>query len=63
MKKKMVALLNKFTVFCLSNFVGYFLKFKFILFYDRVVYCFTGIFLILLSYPIYISKVGDHSRG
>ena len=40
--EKMVALLNKFTVLCLSfNFVVYFLKLKLILFYNCVIYDYT----------------------
>ena len=36
---KMVAILSKFTVLCLSSdFVAYFLKLKLILFYNRVIY-------------------------
>ena len=52
-KKKMVAILSKFTVLCLSSyFVVYFLKSKLILFYNRVVYHYTRIFLILLPHPV-----------
>ena len=54
-KKKMVAILSKFTVLCLSSyFVVYFSKSKLIVFYKRVVYYYSRIFLILLPNPAYI---------
>ena len=50
--KKMVAILNKFTFLCPSSyFVVYFFKSKLILSYNRVIYHYTRIFLILLSAP------------
>ena len=53
--KKMVAILSKFTVLCLSSsFVVDSLKLDLILFYNKVVYYYTRIFLILLLHPIYI---------
>ena len=54
----MVALLSKFTVLCLSSyFVVYLLKLKLILFYNRVVYHYTRIFLIFLLHPVYIKHL------
>ena len=51
--KKMLAILSKFTVLCLSRyFVVYLLKSKLILFYNRVVYYYIRIFQILLPHPI-----------
>ena len=51
--KKMAAILSKFTVLCLfSYFLVYFLKSKLILFYNRVIYYYTRIFLILPRYPV-----------
>ena len=47
----MVAILSTFTILCLSSyFVVYFFKSKLILFFNRVVYYFTWIFLILLPH-------------
>ena len=55
-EKKMVAILSKFIVSCLTSyFVVYFLKLELILFYYRMVYYYTRIFLILLPYPVYLS--------
>ena len=52
---KVVAILSKFTVLCLSSyFVVYFFKLKFIWFYNRFIYYYTRIFLILLPHPVYI---------
>ena len=52
--EKMVIILNKFTVFCLSSyFVVYFLKLELILFNKRVIYYYTRIFPILLLHPAY----------
>ena len=48
-KKKMEAILNKFTVLYLSSYVVYFFKLELILFYNRVVYYYSKIFLILLA--------------
>ena len=51
--EKIVAILSKFTILCLfSYFVVYFSKLKLILFYNRVVYYYTRIFLNLLPYPV-----------
>ena len=53
--EKMVALLSKIAVLCLSSyFVVYFLKLKLILFYNWVSYYYTSIFLILLPHPLVI---------
>ena len=53
-EKKMVAILSKFTVLCLSSyFVVNFLKLKFILFYNRVIY-YARISLILLPHPVQV---------
>ena len=53
--EKMVAILSKFTVVPLSSyFVVYFRKLKLILFYDRVFYHYTRIFLILFPHSVYI---------
>ena len=50
---KMVAIMNNFSVSCLfSYFVVYFFKLKLILFYNRVIYHYTRIFLILLPHPV-----------
>ncbi len=49
----MVAILSKFTVFCQSYFVVYFLKLKLIFFYNRVVYHYPRIFLIFLLHPMH----------
>ena len=48
-EKKMVAILSKFTVLCLYSYlvVFFFFKLKLILFYNRVIYYYTRIFLIL----------------
>ena len=53
-EKKMVAILTKFTVLCISSsfFFVYFLKSKLISFYDRVVYYHFRIFLNLLLHPV-----------
>ena len=51
--KKMVTILSKFTVLRLSSyFVVSFLKSKLILFYNRIIYYFTRIYLILLPYLV-----------
>ena len=51
----MVAILHKFTVLCLSSyFVVYFFKLKLILFYNRVIYYYTRIFLILVPHTVYL---------
>ena len=51
-EKKMAAILSKFNVLYLSSyFVIYFLKLKLIMFYNRVVYYYTRIFLVLLPQP------------
>ena len=53
----MTAILSKFTVLCLClsfYFVVYFLKLKLTLFYNKVVYYYTRIFLILLAHPVHI---------
>ena len=56
--EKMAAILRKFTVLCLySFFVVYFLTLKLILFYNRVVYYYTRIFLILLLHPVMITII------
>ena len=58
-EKKMVTILGKFTVLCLSSyFVVYFFKSKWILFYNRIVHYHTRIFLILLPHPVYCVGVG-----
>ena len=52
--EKMVAILNKFTILCLSSYrFVYFLKLKLIFLYNRVVYYYTRIFLILLPHLVY----------
>ena len=49
--------MSKFTVLYLSfYFVVYLLKLKLNLFYNKVVYYYTRIFLILLQHPVYLSK-------
>ena len=59
----MVAILNKFTVLSqYSYFVVYFLKSKLILFYDRVVYYYTEMFIILLPHPVYIYIYRERER-
>ena len=51
--EKMWAILSKFTVLCLSfYFIIYLLKLKLILFYNRVVYYYTRIFLNSLPHPV-----------
>ena len=50
-----MAILSRFTVLCLSsNFVVHFLDLKIILFYNRVDYYYTRIFLILLLRPVFV---------
>ena len=49
----MATILSKFTVLYRSYFIVYLLKWKLILFYDRVVYCYIRLFLILLPYPVH----------
>ena len=53
--EKMVAILNKFTVLCLSSyFVVYFFRLKLILFHNRIVYYYySRIFLIFPPCPVY----------
>ena len=54
-EKKMAVILSKFTVLCLSShFLVYLFKLKLILIYNRVLYHYTRVFLILLPHPIYI---------
>ena len=54
--EKMVALLSKFTILCLScDFVVYFLKLKLTLFYNRVVYNYARILLILFQHFLSLS--------
>ena len=61
MIEKMVAILSKFTVLCLSsNFVVCFFKLRLILFYNRVIYYNARIFLKLLSIYIYIYIYHHH---
>ena len=48
----MVAILSKFTVLCLSDFVAYLKKLKSIFFFVIVIYDYTEIFLILLPHPV-----------
>ena len=51
--EKTAAILSEFIVLCLSSdFVVNFLKLKLILFYNRVIYYYTKIFLILLPHPV-----------
>ena len=51
--EKMVVILNKFTVLCLSSyFVVFVLKLKLILFYNRAIYYYTRIFLIFLLHLV-----------
>ena len=51
------AILSKFTVLCLSfNFVAYYLKYKLILFYNKVVFPYTIIFIAYC----YITKKNIH---
>ena len=51
--KKMVVILSKFTVLCLSSYFDvYFFKLKLILFYYRVICYYTRIFLILFLHPV-----------
>ena len=51
--EKMVAILSKFTVLCLSSyFAVYFLRLRLILFYNKVIYYYIRIFLILLPHPL-----------
>ena len=53
-EKEMSAILSKFTVLCLfSYFVTYFLKLKLILLYNRVVCCYSRIYVILLPHTVY----------
>ena len=57
-EKKMAAILSKFIVLCLfSYFLCYLLKQKLFLFYNRVVYFYTRIFLILLPHPVHTQKM------
>ena len=52
--EKMAAILSKFTVLCLTSyFVVYFFKLELILFYNRVIYYYIRIFLILLTHPVF----------
>ena len=52
--EKITTKLNKFTILCLSSyFVVYSFQLKLILFYNRIVYYYTRIFLILLQHPVY----------
>ena len=51
--EKMVAILSKFTVLCLSSyFVVYLLNLKLIVFYNRVAYYYTRISLNFLLHPV-----------
>ena len=51
--EKVMAILSKFTVLYLSSyFVVYFFKLILILFYNRVVYYYTRIFLILIPHTV-----------
>ena len=54
--EKNVVILNKFTVLCLTSYSVYFLILKSILFYYRVIYYYTRIFLILLPHPVWWNK-------
>ena len=59
----MVAILSKFTVLCLSfYFVVYLFELKLILFYYRVIYYHTKIFLILLLYPVHVKIVMNSKK-
>ena len=55
--EKIVAILSKFTVLCLSSYFVVYI-FELILFYGRVVYHYTRIFLILLLLPVDMNRLG-----
>ena len=56
-EKRIVAILIKFTVLCLSSyFVADFVKLKSSLFYNKVVYYYTRLFLNFIPNPVYMFK-------